>query len=518
MKISKYNNFLINENFRLILEANLELLPNLELILKSMESPIAKFILGLSGKDLKSDINLLGRDLKEPGYITYFPQKKLDESNDLYMVIDNDMIYDNWSEGEKFFSVASQHVDNGAIGKVIKVEEYYIINNVNDPLSRILSGNNPVAHFITSDGKDCIISMSGLKKIKQNPKYEQSGKSGRVVTKILNLVEQNFTTQDIEKFSNEFKSKTSVSDFEMVKGESIKYWYLGDRYIQKGTLANSCMRYDKCQSYFGIYVNNPKVCQLLILHNKEDRDLIDGRALVWTLTDGRIFMDRIYYTSDHIKDMFIDWAKKEGWLYKAEQNSSDSEDIIDGKEEDGYYSDTLIVELDHSKHNYSKFPYMDTLKYWDSDDKICNDSSASDYGMEDTDGGDGGCSECDGSGRVECAECENSGRVECEECGGNRELSCGECDGEGRVDCNECNDGEVECNECDGSGEIEGEECSDCKGKGLIECPDCHGKSSFECPECEGRKTEDCSRCDGEGDHECYECDGSGYVNCSECG
>jgi hypothetical protein len=516
--ISKYNEFLIKESFRLILEANLELMPNLEMILKSMESPIAKFILDLKGVDLNTDINILDQDLKEPGYITYIPQKKIDDN--LFFVEWKGELYSGWSDGEKYFNIpigtSMDNVKIGTIGKVVKIAKYFEILRGED------SGEE-VAHFVSTTGENYIIGLRGLQKINYNPSHQQSGKSGRVIIKILNLVEQNFTPQDIENFSNEYKSKTTNQSFELVSGDDIKYWYLGERYVtSEGTLGNSCMRYPRCQSYFGIYVDNPEVCKLLILKSPDNQELIIGRALVWTLTDGRIFMDRIYYTSDYIKDTFIGYAKKNGWLHKEEQNSSDSTNIIDTKIKAGHgeiYTDTLVVELKYNKDHYSKFPYMDTLKYWDGyrNDKICNDPSSYDYGMEDTEGGDGGCSGCGGTGTIVCDNCDETGRVECGDCDGDGRVDCSECDGRGKIDCDECSGGKVDCDECNGSGEIDGENCEKCEGGGEMDCEDCSGKSYITCPDCDGDRDQECNLCGGDGDLECEECYGRGQIDCPDC-
>jgi len=541
MKIKKYNQFLIQESLRLILEANLKIESNLVSILNKMESPIAKFILDLVDQDLNLDINLLDRDLKEPGYITYYPQKKIDKLGDLYEVVNTGQVYTHWSEAEKFFGIplgsSKSDIKKGALGKIVKIEDWSVVNGRTENL---YGSGDKVCHFV-SDGVDYIINLAGLKKVEIDPKLQQSGKSGRIITKILGLVQQNFTTKEIEKFSNEYKSLTSQSDFELVNGDNIRYWYDGERYMPGGTLGSSCMRYDKCQRYFGIYTQNPEVCQLLILKNTEDPEYIDGRALVWKLNDGRIFMDRVYGVSDHIMDMFINYAKGQGWLYKVEQSYSGYVDIIDSLD-GSIYRDDLEVTLKYEKDHYSKFPYMDTLKYWDSNNLyvICNDSSRYDYAMSDTDGGDGGCDQCGGEGRVDCNECDGEGRYNCSECEGEGQNECSDCDGRGRINCDECQEGQnecsfcegegqVECDSCEGEGKVDGEDCEDCSGsgkkecekcsgEGQIKCGDCNGRSTLECPECEGNRKVDCSECEGDGTIYCNNCDGNGRYSCPECG
>lgn len=150
----------------------------------------------------------------------------------------------------------------------------------------------------------------------------------------------------IEAFVNSYKTRIKMvndveSLFEFVKGDNIKKWYLEDNYrSNRGQLANSCMRYDKCQSYFDIYTKNPEVCQLLILKSDDDSKII-GRALIWKLKNGKTYMDRQYCSNDSDMNLYKEFAKKNGWLCY------------------GNITETLEVQLKPQK--IEKFPYMDTF-------------------------------------------------------------------------------------------------------------------------------------------------------------
>lgn len=519
MKISKYNNFLIQENFRLILEANLELMPKLVDILKKMESPIAKFILDLKDQDIKTKINLLDIDTKEPGHITYYPQQKIDKKdiNDLWVVKNDGDIYSSWTVAAKYFNIPLIDGDffgdceNGTVGKIINSTPYSSINGGG-------FGPNIVCHFRTMDGEDIIINLDGLEKQDSIKKYKQSGRAGRVINAILGIVQQNFTPQDVEKFTNEFKYKTSGGYFELVSGDDIKYWYSNRYSTGEGTLGSSCMRYDSCQLFFDIYTENPTVCKLLIFRNSDNTSLIDGRALVWTLLDGRVFMDRVYYTSDHIRDMFVEYAKKNNWLFKKDQNSRDSTPILDPKTNDNYQG-YLEVKLEKEKNNYEYFPYMDTLKYWDKNNLliICNDSSRYRYAMSSTEGGDGSCERCEGLGTVDCYNCEGEGSLRCYDCDGSGEINCSDCEGEGDIECENCEGvGSFECSECGGDGEVDGEKCTHCAGEAKIECDSCGGGGRKKCSNC-GNGVVNCDNCGGDGNIECGTCDGNGVCDCPDC-
>lgn len=128
-------------------------------------------------------------------------------------------------------------------------------------------------------------------------------KIGRLVRQLLISNDVKVTDQEIEGFVNDYKNawdkklNPKVSNLQFVSGEDIRKWYLEDKYVSGGgQLNNSCMRYERCQDYLDIYVNNPEVCKMVILLN-DDGNLL-ARALFWTLIDGRYLLDRIYSRFD----------------------------------------------------------------------------------------------------------------------------------------------------------------------------------------------------------------------------
>jgi hypothetical protein len=160
----------------------------------------------------------------------------------------------------------------------------------------------------------------------------------------------------IEEFVNLYKAAIDGEDltkFELVSGDDIRKWYLKDNYEQeRGQLGNSCMRYRNCQDFFDIYVKNPEVCQLLILKSDDDKNKITGRALIWKLTDGNYYMDRIYTINDSDKLLFQDYAR----INKIESS-------YDG-------NSSLDLEVKLGDHTYEKYPYMDTLVVYNPTTKI----------------------------------------------------------------------------------------------------------------------------------------------------
>lgn len=199
--------------------------------------------------------------------------------------------------------------------------------------------------------------------------YKQSGRNeikvGRFVRTLTTLNLNNFTITDkqIENFVNIYKAmidrlKNRTKLFSIVNGEDIAKFYKSENYSRNedgnltGSLAGSCMNDD--MSYLKLYTDNPEVVSMVILRNEKNNDLIDGRALLWKLENpkGKIFLDRIYTTKDSDVNLFLDYAKSNGWLYKKSQSWGNN---VEGAD---FISTTLKVE------KYREYPYLDTLKYF----------------------------------------------------------------------------------------------------------------------------------------------------------
>ena len=153
------------------------------------------------------------------------------------------------------------------------------------------------------------------------------------------------------------------SRIELVKGEDIAKWYYEKNYAPgkggKGSIQESCMRYERCGSYLDIYIKNPEVCSMLIF--KETDHKISMRALVWTLSDGTKYMDRIYAGNSSDIAIFTNYAKRQNWLAYDYSGKMES----------------LEIRLKDQK--YQKYPYMDTFKYYDRDKNTLNKKAKSGY-------------------------------------------------------------------------------------------------------------------------------------------
>ncbi len=209
-------------------------------------------------------------------------------------------------------------------------------------------------------------------------------------------------SQHLEEFVNKFKSIREPGEFQLVKGEEISHWYNEDQYENDdGTLGSSCMMYQDCQFFFGIYESNPKHINLLIMKSKSNPDEIIGRALIWNLDtpSGRTFMDRVYTSWDYDVENFKKYAKDRGWLYKDRQNSTPGESIVDTQNGTiskitmvcKVYQDSPFDRMD--SYDEETYPYLDTMKYYAPDIKTItnNEDVVSDhrhYELEGTEGSD----------------------------------------------------------------------------------------------------------------------------------
>lgn len=314
---------------------------------------------------------------------------------------------------------------------------YHLIDKINHPISDELIKNNQKEgfkfsyidlddsgldkiSFITSTkASEVIADYKGKDKEKDinitnlefnNARYDYDLKDKlytkfRSVTTIGKLINKLFPGkfeaggkpgQDIQSFVDKFKSNRDIKDLELVNGNDIVKWYYEKKYIDgndtEGSLGGSCMRYEECQDYIKFYAENQDVVSLLILKVKNNRGYyrIKGRALVWKLSYpvDRIFMDRIYTTDNYDEELFKSYAKKEGWLYKFRQNSSDSEYIVDSRDDSKNKISLTVDNVNESSTD--QYPYMDTLKYYSVDDEqLSSDSNFFNgdyYSLESTDG------------------------------------------------------------------------------------------------------------------------------------
>jgi hypothetical protein len=315
-------------------------------------------------------------------------------------------------------------------------------------------------------------------------KNRQEVRIGRAIRALLTVAGENVLDKDLEVFVNQWKATVDKMNdrfqyFDVVDGEDIGHWYHYSNYKERsGCLGSSCMS-NVNSNYFDIYIKNVDVCKLIILRSIEDDSLIVGRALLWTLSNGKKFVDRVYTIQDSDVQLFRDYAKENGWYTKQYNSSSDSGRAI---APDGTLVDLGTITVDIISGMYEAYPYLDTLKYFKPREGTLSNvrtGRGDEYTLEDTSGELWRCEYCGGSGMQTCGNCDGDGNWGCSRCNGSGDINCGECGGSGKT---EGEEGEEECDACGGSGK---NECNHCDGDGRIDCEDCNGRGEHSCYECQ---------------------------------
>ena len=221
---------------------------------------------------------------------------------------------------------------------------------------------------------------------------------GRLVRAVLGSAKITFSDKEIEDFTNQYKAtydfaKDILKQFDIATGDDIAYWYDNNRYVKGGgTLANSCMA-EVEKEYFQIYTENPNV-SLVILYGDDGKiegekytaEKIKGRAILWNcLIDGTPakFMDRIYTMQDSDVELFKQFAEKQGFWWKRNQNMDQYESLTDGKTTKKCRIKVVLEDSD-----FSQYPYLDTMSYLNDDDGcLYNYEKGSGKELRDTGGG-----------------------------------------------------------------------------------------------------------------------------------
>lgn len=183
-----------------------------------------------------------------------------------------------------------------------------------------------MSYFDIDKDKNDIITYLPIDRYKRLEKDDDPFKSKlrqpMKIGKFFRVLDENLKDKDVEIFINSFKSnydmliKGLTDTLQLVAGEDVRFWYNGKNYVQGGgTLNSSCMRGENKGPEMQMFVDNPDVCQLLILRDPKSLKLL-GRALIWRLEEpkDKTFMDYVYTRYDKDRDLFIMYAKTRGWI------------------------------------------------------------------------------------------------------------------------------------------------------------------------------------------------------------
>ena len=486
--LKKYLEF-INESIELILESDVVYSDKFRLALSKIENPVSKSLLEIENKDLDVRSNYFDILMDKNDTVSFIPDRRAQQIlNDTKATVrfvggssgwltfnkDENGEYKNKELFDKLGFTPTEELvkpSNDEVGEVIK---------------KVVSEESGKTYaYVKFPNTELVINIEKIREIDETSKLvwtsnRQEIKVGRAIRSLLGSAGTDFVDKDIEDFVNLYKAtidkfNDKFSLFEEVTGDKIGYWYHNSHYkTRSGTLGSSCMS-NVDEEFFDIYISNPDVCSLVIYKSEEDNEKIMGRALLWKLRDGKRYMDRVYTVNDSDVQLFRDYAKENGWYSKRYNSSSASNEAF--SPEGSVVSLNLIVDI--KPGSYEKYPYLDTLKYWNKREGTLSTRGCSDcYTLEDTDGEYYRCESCGGSGEIECYDCNGSGERECYECDGRGDVSCDECSGEGtitdgegnEIKCDDCEDGRITCSRCDGDSTLE---CGDCDGRGTVSCYDC---------------------------------------------
>ena len=393
MKINKFNNFIIESVINeLILEANVvykkEFIDTLKDLQNSFDysvEKIASILLKIIGTDLDIVQNYIGLS-DDNDKISFIPSNRV--NFDKVKIVDGRVVDGGRPNVHQIVLDAKIPTEdvNGELNIVMFQPNEYLVNNIindwklvgtydmdSDTIKTNFNGyilyhlqNNDdptkftVAYKAKSDREDGIepLLTNNIGKLK----------IGRYINRLLDLyfntdkIERKvYSASDIEKFVNTFTSamefnKNALDFFEVIKGDDIIKWYYNENYAARtGQLGQSCMQYDKCKEYFGIYEMNPEVCQLLILKDSTGQKIM-GRALLWNTEDDEKYIDRVYTNKDSLLNLFDKWSEKNGYFKNFRNNQGN-----------------LKVKV--KPMDYGQYPYMDTFKYYNIEDGILTNNS-----------------------------------------------------------------------------------------------------------------------------------------------
>ena len=151
-----------------------------------------------------------------------------------YIIGYNDLYRGRWNNSEE--------------SSVMKVLREKIETLINDEARMLSFRYNAFEISYLPKGKQAIYTSANT----WGRENSQTAKPARIIQKILN---REFKCKEFEDFSNWIKNEIlEAGEFVLVSGSDITKYYNEENYVEvKGTLGNSCMRYDTCQKYFKVY-------------------------------------------------------------------------------------------------------------------------------------------------------------------------------------------------------------------------------------------------------------------------
>lgn len=356
--LNKYGNFIVEKLIleQLLLESNVIYSGKFKKVLSKMpDNEIAQKLLEIENKDLEVVSNFFDIKIDNETILTFTPDRVAQQ------ILNDEKEYVLY-QGRRGGWLTNDVTKNGGIfarlGFEPKTEEVFHPNNT-DPgevISRITSEKTGktwcYVKFPTGEG---VYSQDKLRAhVVDKPalvfkRSRQEIRLGRAVRLLLTAYNVPVTDAQIEGFVNDYRASFAIindvfSRFEIVEGEQLLYWYHRNRYEfpHQGMLGSSCQAVGR-RDWLQIYIDNPQTVKLLILKSENTDAKIVGRALLWTLDDGRTLMDQIYTSKDSDNRVFREYATAKGYV---EVN----------------YNDTFTAHLNPGE--FAFYPSVDNMRQW----------------------------------------------------------------------------------------------------------------------------------------------------------
>lgn len=337
-------------------------------------------------------IDIIIEGIKNDELSLILSNKLIDILNNIDHEISSKLLSSHLNSNKKFKITLLDIDDTDDIknfDKLIFMQSNKVYDEVNKYVKSVVGGENmnldDVNNFIIKRHNNIFDVLN---------KNKATTTIGRIINKLFpNEFPNAGKNNSIESFVDKFKAERTknMSVFKLVEGQDIIHYYNMDSYdsdsLEGTPLGNSCMRYYKCSKYIEFYVKNN--VKLLILMSNNEKDKIIGRAIVWTNVivnneSNRIFMDRIYTTYSSDINKFKEYAIKNNWLYKTNQNREATDYIFDPITND---ANRLTLRVDNIIQT-DAYPYLDTIKFLDiKNNTLTNKYSNQLYNLESTQGG-----------------------------------------------------------------------------------------------------------------------------------
>jgi hypothetical protein len=397
MKLTSYKEYILEKViYDMILESNLVFSNNfLGLLSKMGSNEIAKELIKLYSVDIDGVQHNYIDTTDERDSVSFTPDRKATEINKDYVeewkVIADTRYLTHSDKNDRIF-------ERLGYVKADREEWHPSVGTIGNIMKETIGSQGKIYVLFESNGKTSVLNKLALESQNNNSivwsTSRNSIKVGRLVRSILKAGGVSFIEKDIETFVNKYKatfdfSKNMIRQFDIVKGDDIKYWYKGNNYVGSGgTLNSSCMK-NSNSSVFDLYSKNSSI-SLVILYDdngtidddvKYTSDKIKGRAILWE-TDKGMFMDRIYTAYDSDVNLFIEFAIKSNFWFKTEQDMEPDTSITNGRETKEL---EFTVRLDTI--NLDGYPYCDTICYLnETSETISNSNDNYDLELKNTDG------------------------------------------------------------------------------------------------------------------------------------